>query len=181
MTGLREHNCMRTPLFIRAAQMLKPCDVLLDIGCGIRPQNMVKCKRQIWVEPHGEYAAILENAGYEVVARLANQALDEIDVEVDTVMALDVIEHMEKDEGAEFIRRALNKAKKQVVVFTPFGFMPQEEDGETDAWGMHGQEFQRHRSGWLPEEFEGWKCITDMKFHNLKGAMYGAFFAVHTA
>lgn len=175
MTELRRHTAMETPLFKAAAEIVKDCDTLMDIGCGIRPQNMVRCKRHICVEPHGEYAEILKKNHYEVIQKKALEALDEFEF-VDTIFALDVIEHMEREDGEAFLKKAVSKAKSQVVVFTPLGFMPQEETGETDAWGLHGQEFQRHRSGWVPDDFPGWKL-----FVRTKGKAYGEFIAVHTA
>lgn len=177
---LRRHTGMDTKLFDRALKVIKACDVVVDVGCGIRPQNMIPCKRHICVEPHGEYADILEKFGYEVVRKKANEALDSIE-EADTIVALDVIEHMEKSEGIEFIGKAVSKARNQVIIFTPLGFMPQEETGATDSWGLHGQELQRHRSGWTPDEFSEWKCFVEKEFHHKKEGIYGAFFAVHTA
>lgn len=180
MTGLLEHTGLRTDLFKSAFSHVFPCDSMIDVGCGIRPFNSIKCKKHICIEPHGEYAEILKNNGYEVIEKKANDALDEME-SVDTIIALDVIEHMTRSDGADFIAKALSKAKKQVVIFTPFGFMPQEETGVTDAWGMHGQDFQRHRSGWTPDDFPGWKCIVCTEFHHRDNKAYGAFIAVHTA
>ena len=36
-------------------------------------------------------------------------------------------------------------ARRQIAIFTPLGFMPQEPEVESsDPWGMHGVEWQRH-------------------------------------
>lgn len=171
---------MTTPLFQVAFKEVQSCDTLLDVGCGIRPFTKVKCKKHICVEPHHEYAEILKNNGYEVIQKKAVEALDDIET-VDTILALDVIEHMERADGDAFIKKALKKAKKQVVVFTPLGFMPQEEEGERDSWGLHGQEFQKHRSGWVPDDFHGWMCYLERQFHVRNNTTYGAFIVVHTA
>jgi hypothetical protein len=49
-------------------------------------------------------------------------------------------------------------ARIAVHVYTPEGYLPQAatEDG-TDAWGLHGGEWQRHRSGWAVDDFPGWR------------------------
>jgi len=164
------HKGMKYLLFQKAAGLLRPCDVLLDVGCGLRPQTMVKSKRHVCLEPHGEYADALVAQGYEVIREKAPEGL----IKADIIMALDVIEHMEKEDGLKFIDRCMELGK-QVVIFTPLGFMPQEETGPVDGWGLQGQEWQRHRSGWLPEEFPGWTHFIDTDFH--KGQ--GAFFAIY--
>lgn len=162
------------PLFREASLLANPCETLLDVGCGIRPQALVPCKRHICLEPHGEYAQALREHGYEVIEDKAPNGL----IDVDTIVALDVIEHMERADGEAFVKRALECAK-QVVIFTPLGFMPQEELGVTDAWGLNGQEWQRHRSGWIPDDFPGWTTIVQQSFHNRHGTSYGAFFAIY--
>lgn len=153
---------------------LKPADVLLDIGAGIRPYTQIECKRHICVEPHKEYADILMRSGYEVLNLTALDALTTL-TGFDTVLLLDVIEHMDKEEGKEVIRLAKEKAR-QVAVFTPLGFMKQSfEEGEKDPWGYSGMHWQTHRSGWMPGEFKGWRVYVDENFHK---SGYGAFTAI---
>ena len=163
-----------------AVPFVREVDTLLDIGPGIRPQVLVSARWQIRVEPCEEYALWLMERGHMVMPTTGVQALqyaDEINATMDTVVALDVLEHMEREEGVEFIRRALRIAQQQVIIFTPLGFLPQPEskDGR-DAWGMSGQEWQRHRSGWKPDDFPGWRIVVLPKFHYGRRA---AFFAIH--
>jgi len=126
------------------------CETVLDIGAGVRPMQWYKPARHICVEPHGEYADRLAAAGYEVVRQTALEALQE-PREGHAVYLLDVIEHMDKDEALEVIALA-QRGAAQVVIFTPYGFMEQGDD----LWGLSGEYWQTHRSGWLPEEFPGW-------------------------
>jgi len=56
---------------------------------------------------------------------------------------------MEKEEAAAVIRLAEEKADRQLIIFTPFGFMDQIDDG----WGLGEDDWQTHRSGWVPGEF----------------------------
>ena len=79
---------------------------------------------------------------------------------------LDVLEHMHKNEGIEVIELAKKKAIKQIVIFTPKGFVQQ----TVDSWNMGGEYWQTHRSGWLPGEFPGW----DISFYD------EGFFAIWT-
>jgi hypothetical protein len=176
---LRPHDTKQLPLFQQAAHLVRPCGTLLDIGCGIRPQNLVTCERHTCVEPHFEYADALEQNGFAVIRSEANDAIKEGAERFDTIVALDVIEHMTREDGERFIELAKGNAKQQVVIFTPLGFMPQDGGDATDPWGMQGQEWQQHRSGWTPYDFIGWKIVTDPAFHHRNGVTYGAFFAVY--
>ena len=159
-------------LFEQAKKIIKPGGLILDIGAGIRPQKLVKGHTIICVEPFGPYADKLVQMGHTVMRKTAQAALQETGP-VDTVVMLDVIEHLEKAEGQIVVDLAQAKAQ-QVIIFTPLGFISQ----SGDAWGMGGDEWQEHRSGWEPGEFEGWQILSDPQFHGKRG---GAFFAIWQA
>jgi len=142
---------------LRRPDGLLECQSVLDIGAGIRPMSWYVPENHTCVEPHPTYVKRLKQAGFNV---WLNDALDCLkimpvheDAMFEAIYLLDVIEHMEKDEGVEVVSLAVEKAKKQVVIFTPLGFMQQDDDG----WGLDGEYWQKHRSGWLPEEFSDWK------------------------
>lgn len=132
-------------------------ETVLDIGPGIRPMGWYKPKRHICFEPHGPYADALEAAGYEVWRVTALEALKALRRRHGTYHAaiymLDVIEHMDRDVGEEVLLMALALSPIQVVVATPVGYLPQ----EGDAWDMGGDHWQKHRSGWMPADFPGWR------------------------
>ncbi len=64
----------------------------------------------------------------------------------DCVLASDVIEHFEKEEGLQLIKMMEKIARKKVIIFTPNGFMPQE--------ACEGNPWQEHKSGWEVEEMK---------------------------
>lgn len=125
-------------------------DCVLDVGAGIRPMNWHKPAQHVCVEPYAPYADMLEAGGYTVLRQTALEAL-QTPRTGHAVYLLDVIEHMDKVDATEVIELAMRGAR-QVVVFTPYGFMHQDHD----VWGFEGHSWQTHRSGWLPEEFPGW-------------------------
>ena len=156
---------------------LTPTATVLDIGCGIRPQNFIACHTSICCEPYGEYVDRLRaNPALVVIQATWQQAVDLFPADsIDTVVLADVLEHLDKTEGADLLAKTIEIARYQVAVFTPLGFMEQEHPDGRDAWGMGGGEWQTHRSGWLPEDFAGWDTVSSDDFHG----SHGAFWAIH--
>ena len=146
--------------------MVKP-DILMDVGAGIRPQQLVKPRMHICVEPHGEYCEVLRRKGLRVIQGTAQQILPNVESDsVDTVTLLDVVEHLPKDESLEVLRHAKRIARKQVVILTPLGYMPQTcAQTAPDPWGLHGNTWQEHRSGWDITDFEDWDVYICDRFH----------------
>ncbi|WP_151736641.1 class I SAM-dependent methyltransferase ['Paenibacillus yunnanensis' Narsing Rao et al. 2020] len=66
------------------------------------------------------------------------------------VTLIDSLEHFTMQEGEELLRKAERIASSRVVVFTPRGFFPQEGK---DYFHLQGEYYQRHCSGWEPEDF----------------------------
>jgi hypothetical protein len=176
-----------------ARESILETDVVLDIGCGIRPMTFFRPRVHMCVEPHKEYVQILsEMAAHQPqLVILHTEARDIVrvlaDQSVDSIFLIDVIEHIDKGEGLEILNQCRRIARRQVAVFTPIGFVPQDFDGESDAWGLSGTDLQRHRSGWTPDDFgEGWSFLCCDVYHTAdpKGQKRdkpaGAFWALHT-
>lgn len=174
-----KHTLFSSDLGRKAADRILRTSDVIEVGPGIRPMTLWKPERYTAIEPHDEYCAMLRDALPEAVV-VHGDATELAGRVADSVLLLDVVEHMEKAQGMEAISLARCAAQRQVVVFTPLGFMPQPESGERDAWGYQGQHWQRHRSGWAPDEFAGWDVLVDERFHHRDGKTYGAFFAVLT-
>jgi hypothetical protein len=184
--------------FLRAGyQRILDVDVVLEIGPGIQPQRYIAPPIHICVEPHLPYIEYLKqhpvfgkdpryvflNAPWEGATGLFPSK------SVDTVFALDVIEHWEKEAGQRFIQEAERVARRQIVILTPLGFYPQSsrDPGEPDIWGMDGGDWQAHRSGWLPDDFDAaWEIIGCDSFHLIDEYRqplekpHGAFWAILT-
>jgi hypothetical protein len=144
-----------------ACSFLRPAKSVLDIGCGIHPQEILlpECEHHL-IEPHLPY---LEEGmqrrrrpGQAICGDWAYGISKFEEKSVDTIFLVDVIEHLEKDEAAELLRKTVPIARRQVLIFTPYGFMEQPMVEGEDLWGMDtgGNAYQVHRSGWYPQDFE---------------------------
>ncbi|MEI6040062.1 MAG: class I SAM-dependent methyltransferase [Candidatus Berkelbacteria bacterium] len=174
-----------------AQSKMVPANIILDIGCGIQPQTYQKAIVHICAEPFGQYVKKLQ----ELVANRVDQQFVVINADwasviklippksVDSIYILDVIEHLPKAEGRRLLKQTEKLARKQIILFTPVGFMPQHCVGK-DAWGLGGVQNQEHLSGWEPKEFDKtWDIYAAKNFHlawdyEVSKKKYGAFFAI---
>jgi len=161
-------------LYPVAAKNVKPASVILDIGCGIQPQNHIVPKVHICCEPYDEYVEILQqqtsnasDRNYVLLKATWNEAVDLFPSKsVDTVFLDDVIEHLEKDQALKLLKKTEQIARSQIVVITPLGFLPQEHPDGKDAWGLNGGAWQEHKSGWQPEDFDDtWDIFVAQNYH----------------
>jgi SAM-dependent methyltransferase len=133
------------------ARELRDCDSVLDLGCGeTSPIRFLSFKYKVGVDLHKPYLLLNKQryarAFYDdyVLANLTKLSFAEGCFDV--VVALDVIEHLPKLKGFKLIQDMIVWAKKKVVVFTPNGFVVQNEDPRN--------KLQLHKSGWNTKDFE---------------------------
>ena len=170
-------------------------DIVLDIGCGIMPQNDLRPLVHICCEPFDQYVAHLQkkikneyDRSYVIVKATWAEAVRLFPPKsVDTVFLVDVIEHLEKEEALRLLKATEVLARKQIAVFTPLGFLPQNHSDGKDAWGLDGGAWQEHKSGWQPEEFDdSWDLFATRVFHTADNLVrefetpYGALWAIKT-
>lgn len=116
---------------------------VLDVGCGddSRLQFVRGVGRKVGVDAFAPAVERSRARGIHdeyLVTPLAELALP--DASFDAVIAIDVIEHFEKDESRRFVERLERIARTKVVLFTPNGFLPQP--------ALDGNPWQEHRCGW---------------------------------
>ena len=154
--------------FNLVASKVRHVDVVLDLGPGICPQPFFKPRVHICVDAHRPYLEHIKGKlGWDPRYVFINAPWDQVigmfpDKSVDTVFALDFVEHLEKQDGQRMLREAERVARRQVVVYTPHGFFPQSYDdpAKPDRWGMDGGFWQTHRSGWDFEDFgDSWDIV----------------------
>ena len=64
---------------------------------------------------------------------------------INTILFLEGIEHLSKEEGCNILRDLEKIACNRIIITTPVGFIEQ--------GGYEGNPFQLHKSSWLPDEF----------------------------
>lgn len=146
---------------------------VLDIGCGtnslLRYNNAVyKIGFDAW-EP-----AISEAQRNNTHNEFILGTFDNLDKLIgarrfDFIIAIDFIEHLEKDRGIWFLNWISEHANIGSAIYTPNGFLPQQSLAPGD--------FQEHKSGWVESDFEnfGYACngaaglkILRKEFHELR-------------
>lgn len=129
----------------------------IDLGCGpvTTPIALgvfgVPWKRLISVELFPPYLAALRGkkaaaAEHEILESEIVEAVDALgDDAVDMALMIDVLEHLPRGRALGLLTRLERVARRGIVVFSPIGDVPQE--------AIDDNEFQRHRSGWRPEDW----------------------------
>lgn len=160
----------KTPFAIRSLvhelqRAIGRCTRILEIGCG--PDSALQYiageRRIEGLDIHEPWLQKAKERGILANYHLAN-AMD-IDQlfqpgEFDAVVALDLIEHLEKPDGYQLIEKMSAVASDRIIIFTPNGFLEQVD--ESNPWN-------NHRSGWTVDDFEklgfnvvgvnGWKPL----------------------
>jgi hypothetical protein len=81
------------------------------------------------------------------------------DKHYDVAICSDGIEHLSKEDGLKLVERMKAISDKQIIM-TPLGCYLVDENG-TDPRG--------HKSGWQPEEFEGFNSVVFPQYHPTLG------------
>lgn len=127
---------------------LLDCDSILDVGCGVRHRlQELGVPNTVGLEaypPACEEARRQKTHDQLVLGDARNLATRFHPRQFDACIALDIIEHLTKDDGLQLMKDMEIIAGKRVVFFTPNGFVPQSHHANDDL--------QEHLSGWEPGE-----------------------------
>lgn len=125
------------------------CNSVLDLGCGRHSMVPIIPSK---IETTGVELFEAHFMEAKAKGRHTHYIHDDIlkvrfpDKSFDAVVLLDVIEHLTKTEGLELLERMERWARKKIIVFTPNGFLHQDEFDENPLMA--------HKSGWDEKEFK---------------------------
>jgi SAM-dependent methyltransferase len=146
---------------------------VLDVGCGLSLKSqhvgVGDWTVRVGLDLHRPYLEAVEtNVSWVPVCASVNQIHDLfLPKSFDLVLALDIIEHLEKDEALILLRDLEEVARVAVILETPDGFFPQ----DMDILGFDQHHLQTHRCGFEKAELEklGYQVFArDYKLHPAK-------------
>ncbi len=129
---------------------LADCRSCLDVGCGNRSFiPLLEFEHTVGVEYYGPALEDARKAGthngfcHADVKDIKNHFSEK---QFDCCVALDVIEHLTKEDGFNLIKDMERIARKKILLFTPNGFLPQTS--------LYDNDLQEHLSGWSADEMK---------------------------
>jgi len=126
---------------------------ILDVGCGEgRPMNFINGHRDLCALGVDIFEPCLkqcqESNIYWGLVRASVTKLPLKAKSFDTVLAMEIVEHLEKEAGQEMLMVMEKIARRQVIISTPVG--------ECQPGALGSNPYQEHKSSWCPAEF---KCL----------------------
>mgnify|MGYP001585621594 CR=1 FL=1 len=121
------------------------CKTLLDVGCGensvvqfFKPNLQKTVGVDIFAKSIGIHDTYIKANALDIDKYFKPRSFD-------CVISIDVIEHLEKNQALELIKKMERIAKKCLVIQTPNGFLRQGPEG--------GNPYQVHKCGFTADEF----------------------------
>lgn len=152
---------------------------ILDIGSG--PCGKLKARRFRSVDItcldiFKPYLSVCRGLGFKIVHGDALKLKSYFKPKsFDVVLLIDVLEHFKKADGKKVLAQVEKIARRQIVIWTPFGWYPQDYDCVDEPWKIIGNlqtkqknKYQQHLSAWYPKDLKkiGYKC-TVLKNYNV--------------
>lgn len=168
---LRMHPSAFRPL---VRELSRDCDSVLDVGTGLMHSlDLVACRVKLGLDAHRPYLEDGRTVADAVPINASALDMERIFVPgaVDLVTLIDVLEHFTPEDARAVLGQAESVARRRVLLFTPRGEFPQEG---FDAFGLGGEEYQRHRSSWEPEDLAamGYRVVVLDGYHGPDNASF---------
>ena len=143
-------------------------DLILDIGCGTKViSNNINCTKTITLDVWKPFNPDIW-CNLMTIPRLPcdNDSFD-------TVLIIDVIEHLTKDRGFVLLKEAKRVARKYIFLLTPLWWDPNLDCIMDINSPYYNNEFDKHLSLWNVDDFIGFKQITSIPM--LKNYFFGVW------
>jgi len=145
---------------------LESCETVLDLGCG-RNSSLQHCSvpYSLGVEIFKHYLEESRRKGIHTEYVKADvRKIEFKPCSFDAILALDVLEHLTKEEGLILIKKMENWARKKIIIFTPNEYLWQN--------GYDNNPYQEHKSGWGVRDLEkfGFEVFGIIGWKKLRGS-----------
>ena len=144
---------------------LADCDTVLDLGCGYNsPIQYCDVPFSVGVELHDPYLEESKKKGlHNEYIKADIRKMELKPKSFDAVIAIDLLEHLTKQEGYTLIKKMETWARKKVIITRPNGYLWQN--------GYDDNPLQEHKSGWSVKELRdlGFKVYGMNGWEKLKG------------
>ncbi|MFH1644884.1 MAG: class I SAM-dependent methyltransferase, partial [Candidatus Omnitrophota bacterium] len=120
----------------------------LDLGCGKHSFTAIlpRDTYSVGVDVFTPYIEENKKAQRHTEYIEADLRKFSIDRKFDTVFLLDVIEHLDREDGFALLKNMESWAYKRIMVSTPSGFMPLDIE-------RNNNKYEVHKSGWRKSDF----------------------------
>jgi len=136
--------------FIFLAKILNDCESVLDIGCGKNSAlRFMKFLSKTGIDAYQKDLEIaqLNKTHDQFIHADAKNFIEKLPhYEFDCAVAIDLIEHLSKEDGLKLIKSMEFCSVKKIVIYTPNGFLPQPS--------LEPGDYQEHISGWEVDEMK---------------------------
>jgi hypothetical protein len=136
-------------LYSELKRNLSLCDKVLDLGCGrASPICGNHIQFSVGVELFEPY--LRDSRARGIHSQYINADVRRIEFKpktFDAVIAIDLLEHLTKQEGTQLLAKMESWASKKVIIFTPNGYLWQDACDENPL--------QEHKAGWSVSELQG--------------------------
>ena len=145
----RIYHTVLPPWLSYLGRELRGCETVLDLGCGRNSTlQYVSVPYSLGIEIFEPY--LEESRKRRIHTDYICADINDIEFRensFDAVLAIELIEHLTKEDGLRLIKKMERWARVKVIIVTPNSFLPQDEYDDNFR--------QIHLSGWNVREFNG--------------------------
>ncbi len=147
--------------YLNITNLIPKDSTVLDLACGCgNPFKSLKFPLLVGVDIFKKKFYMPE---YDLVIFYDVRKITDLFLEksFDVVIAIDAIEHLEKEEGFKLIEDAEKLARKKVIFFSPLIWSKNKAAVENPNYWSYGNPYNYHKSSWNSNDFtqRGYKIV----------------------